>query len=321
MKKPAVVNRLLIATIMFFLAWALMGTIVRTDVLFWIIGAVILFVLVASVLYIARLPVDQAEELVKRVNANPLLKGIVVFTILALAFSACLYVLFEVIPERIQGTIGVEWRWAVVLTAVLGLPLIGIAWRLFGPTGIPGDPEVIRRAFRGVSFLILVFFAWWYHNQPNRMFDVETGQATFWVDKKEGKIYFFSGAEDTTKKYFSPATGEELQRGNTADAEKYRKESWVKEASVLLPSFTTKAESASSRTRRITVVLRGEKIPTEPVYAPTGSEVYFVGGPTIEGEDGNGKRFPLHGEHGVTWSPYRFFGPKGETVFVDVVKK
>lgn len=271
MKKPAVVNQAFIAAIAFFFAWAVVGTFVGTDDLYWIIGIVVLLVLGTAVMYLARLSAEQANQLVERVNANPLIKGVVIFIVRALAFSACLYVIFGVIPEWIQGTIGVEWRWAVALTTVLGLPLIGIMRRLFGPTGIPGDPAVIRKAFRGVAFLTLIFFAWWYYDQPSRFFDVKTGEATFWVAEKEGKIYYFPTSSEGDTAYHSPSTGERLRRGTPVDAEKYRRESWVKEAKALVPSIGVEGITAPPRIERITwqperFVLGkpGEWLPTVP---------------------------------------------------------
>lgn len=275
---------------------------------------IVLAIIVGAVLVILRVPSAQLNALVATVSGNPILKGIFTAALFTVIYGFCLQMLFGVVPDWVQGELGVERRFVWVLMTVLGLPLIPLLWLFYEATGIPGDPKVIKKAFRGLSFLMLLFFAWWYYEQPNRLFDVETGKAVFWVAEKEGKIYYFPGADDTTKKYFSPTTGEKLRRGNPEDAEKYRKESWVKKVGTLLPSF-----NRDIAPQRIVVVLKGEDVPSEPVYVATGSDVYFVGPPNVEIEDGRGKRFPLHGEHGVTWSPYRFYGPRGDTVFVDVI--
>ncbi|MDP3974965.1 MAG: hypothetical protein Q8P88_01605 [Candidatus Jorgensenbacteria bacterium] len=293
-----------------FMLWVL-GPVVEFLGTFWFL--VLLGLLIGIVTLVWRVPAAQLNAFVDVVGGNAVLRGIFIAVLFSIIYGFCLWILFGVVPGWIQGAFGFEIRWAWVLTTVLGLPLIAILWRLYSATGIPGDPKVIGKAFRGVAFLILSFFAWWYHSQPNRLFDVKTGEATFWVADKEGMIYFFTTQEDSV---FSPVTGDKLRSGTRADAEKYRRESWVKEAKAMLPSLSI---TASRRIERVTVILKGEKVPVGPIYAPAGSEVYFIGSPTAEVEFGDGSRHNLHKEHGVRFSPFRFFGSKGDSVFVDIV--
>ncbi|GEM_PF-6926053 len=274
-----IINKIFMGLIGLALVIALAGTLVGTNVIYWTILIVVVAMLLGlagAAIYVTKLPAQTAKDLVDRVSSNPLLKGIFVLLLLLLGFSVCLYVLFGAVPGWIQGTMGVEWRWAMVLMVILGLPLIPLVWLLFGPTGIPGDPKVIGKAFRGVAFLMLIFFAWWYHDQPNRLFDVDTGQPTFWVADKEGKIYYFPGPVDTTRKYFSPVTGERLRPGEPTDVPKYRKESWTQDVKKALPSISIPTPVREENKWMRFYLRKGEVIPTVYVSGKWNTREYIV---------------------------------------------
>jgi len=161
-----------------------------------------------------------------KLKQNQFVRGFGIAVFLTLVYILLLWLGYYLTAGALVRQLGTEKRWAFLLITVLGLPLIEVIWWLYKAAGVPGESKVIGRSFRTFAVFVLIFLGWWYHDQPNRLFEPESGKASFWVAEKEQKLYFFPSSSKP-KVYFSPATGETLRLGTPADAEKFRKDSWL----------------------------------------------------------------------------------------------
>lgn len=250
--------------------------------------------------------------------AIPMVRGALIALFLTAAYSFIVWLLLVEFPGWIQETLGVSGRAAWVVAATIGLLLIpvpGLIWRLYGVTGIPGDPKTISRAFRGLAFLILTFLGWWYHDQPNRFFNPKTGASEFWVAEKEGRAYPTPG--------YSPATGEELRQGTPADAERFRQESWLEK---LLGGYSRTAEApvatSAAQAEPVIIELLGEEALSEEIdldrmaVSYPGWRYLFEGPETAVAVFDDRVEGPITENFGVKAGRVAFKGPPGETVTV-----
>lgn len=169
-------------------------------------------------LFLWRFPLGQAEKVWQFFTIQPV-RGILTAAALTAMYGGALWLGYIYLPPLLISELGISQRTAWLLITIVGLPAIPVIWRLYAITGIPGDPVAISRNFRVLAFLALVFFGWWFHSQPNILFDFKTGKSLFYVADSEEKIYFSSGN--------SPATGEKLRPGTAEDAKRFAKKSWL----------------------------------------------------------------------------------------------
>lgn len=71
--------------------------------------------------------------------------------------------------------------------------------------------------------------------------------------------------------------------------------------------------------QRIPIILKGDSVLSEPVSAPKGMNVYYIGSPAVRIRFADGTGGPLSKWYGVKPNPFWFSGPKGDTVLVDIV--
>jgi len=176
-----------------------------------------------------KFPIAKLKELIRTLEDIPFLWNAGVLLILLTLYGTALWLAYGYGAKRIHTELGVELRLAWLIVTILGSLAIPAFWILLGPANIPGDPKTVKKGFRGLAFLTLLFFGWWYHIEPNRFFsrttpdpdqaNKERGKSLFWVDDDEGKIYYADG--------FSPVTGKRLRPGTPEDAAKYRTVSWL----------------------------------------------------------------------------------------------
>lgn len=70
---------------------------------------------------------------------------------------------------------------------------------------------------------------------------------------------------------------------------------------------------------RITVVLKGEGALSEPVSAAGATKVYYSGPASAKVHFGDGTSGSIAEWHGRKPDPFRFSGPQGDTVLVDII--
>lgn len=171
-------------------------------------------------------PITGSPNLLGTITQNRFARSFGIAIFLTIVYIFLLWLGYHLTAGVLVKQLGTEKRWAFLLITVLGLPLIEVIWWLYKAAGVPGESKLIGRSFRTFAVFILIFLGWWYHDQPNRLFDPKNGKANFWVAEKEQKLYFFPPSSKL-KVYFSPATGETLRLGTPQDAEKFRKKSWL----------------------------------------------------------------------------------------------
>ncbi|MFH1192948.1 MAG: hypothetical protein V1656_01365 [Candidatus Jorgensenbacteria bacterium] len=71
--------------------------------------------------------------------------------------------------------------------------------------------------------------------------------------------------------------------------------------------------------QRIPIVLKGEGILSAGVPVEKGYRAYFSGPPSAMVHFPDGDSCSIARRAGMRWSPFRFSGPKGDTVLVDLV--
>lgn len=194
-----------LAPIIHYLApmWPLLAIIIAIGVLIW------------------RIPISQIKAALDTIGKIPLFRGLAITVLFTMVYGVALWLGYQLGANQLQKELGISQRQAWLIITVLGLPVIPLLWRLYGATGIPGDPAVIGRGFKTLALLILIFFGWWYREQPNQFFSHKTGEAKFWVAEKEGAIYSSEG--------YSLVTGEKLRLGKPEDVERFRRDSWLED--------------------------------------------------------------------------------------------
>jgi len=189
-----------------------------------------------------------SPNLLGTITQNKFARGLGIAVFLTVVYVLLLWLGYHFTAGTLVRQLGTEKRWAFLLVTVLGLPLIEVIWWLYKVAGIPGESKIIGRSFRTLAVFILIFLGWWYHDQPNRSFDVKSGKAIFYWAEKEKKPYFFDpGKETVPKVYFSPVTGETLRLGTPQDAERFRKNSWLPKTAKNLLSSSGISSAAQSQ--------------------------------------------------------------------------
>lgn len=121
-------------------------------------------------------------------------------------------------------------------------------------------------------------------------------------------------------------------RVGTAESHSFLQKKWVKRVVfslfgtaviVGLISLFTPGRAAGKKypdpiVNRITVVLKGEML-SEPIYAAGASKVYYSGPPSAKVHFSDGTSGWIAEWHGKKPDPFRFSGPQGDTVLVDII--
>ena len=198
--------------------WLVLGPIISYIAPFWPLLAI-----AASIgLLIWRLPLGQVQAIFAGIGNAVVIQpvqGILTALLLTAIYGGLLWSGYGYGAGELTNRFGFEPRWSWLLVTALGLPIIPAFWYLYQATGIPGDPKSIRRGVTIIMLFVIVFFAWWYHEQPNQLFDHLTGTPKFWVAEKEEAIYHSPG--------FSPVTGEGLRQGTPEDVARFKKKAWT----------------------------------------------------------------------------------------------
>ncbi len=142
-------------------------------------------------------------------------RGLAIGVFLTTIYTLFLWLVYGLLAPWLVLSVGVSYRSSWFSVTILSLMVLPAIWYLYDTTGMPGRVESITKARKVILPVVLSFFAWWYINQPDTLFNHQTGEVKFWVAEKESKIYYSPG--------YSPVTGEELRPGTPADVEKYKK--------------------------------------------------------------------------------------------------
>jgi hypothetical protein len=199
--------------------WFILAPLIGYLAQFW----PLLAIAVGIGLLIWRFGFAQAQAIIKGTMDTLALQplyGIIVGALLTAIYGGAVWLGYLYLAPWLTESllIGHDQRWSWVLVTALGLSLIPGFWRLYQVTGIPGDPDNVRRGIRTIQFFVLIFFAYLYYSQPNWFFDHKTGEPRFWVADKEGRVYPAPG--------YSPETGEKLRPGTQKDVERFKRAPW-----------------------------------------------------------------------------------------------
>ena len=267
-------------------------------------------------LFLWRFPLGQAERVWQFFTIQPV-RGILTAAALTAMYGAALWAGYIFLPKIMMAELGVSQRMSWLLVTIIGLPAIPAIWRLYAITGIPGDPIAISRNFRILASLLLIFFGWWFHTQPNILFDHKTGASQFYVADQEQRIYFSPGV--------SPATGERLRPGTPEDAKKFAQKSWL----LLIESWWA-GKHASHRqfSPRISKKQETREVQLHPgvwtaaIYPPPTTRRYHINAPDgtiIQYSTGSEKTLPCSlgkKPRGAKWFKLRHPTQGGEVVVV-----